>query len=67
MKASELQGNTVDQLTEKLAGFKREALNLRFQKVTGELENVSRIKVVRRSIARIKTLLRSKDSGGDNA
>lgn len=57
MKTSELRGKTVDQLKELLLNFKKESFNLRFQKSTGELENTSRIRQVRRSIARINTLL----------
>lgn len=57
MKLAELQGKTEDQLLELLPNLKREALNLRIQKATGELENTSRIRQVRRSVARIKTLL----------
>lgn len=57
MKTSELRGKTVDQLAALLLDFKKEAFNLRFQKVNGELEKTSRVKEVRRAIARIKTLL----------
>ncbi len=65
MKISELQGKTVDQLKELLLNFKKESFNLRFQKSTGELAKTSRIREVRRSVARIKTLLTatSKESG----
>ncbi len=57
MKISELRGKTVDQLTTQLLELKKESFNLRFQKVNGELEKTSRIRQVRRAIARIKTLL----------
>ncbi len=57
MKISELRGKTVDQLNDLLGELKRESLNLRFQKVTGELEKTSRIREVRRSAAQVKTLL----------
>jgi large subunit ribosomal protein L29 len=57
MKTTELRGKTADQLNELLGELKREALNLRFQKVTGELEKTSRIREVRRTVAKIKTLL----------
>ena len=57
MKISELRGKTVDQLTSLLLDLKKEAFNLRFQKISGELEKTSRVKEVRRAIARIKTLL----------
>ena len=58
MKISELRGKTIDQLTSALLDLKKEAFNLRFQKVSGELEKTSRIREVRRSIARVKTLLK---------
>lgn len=57
MKISELRGKTVDQLKEQLVNLKKEAFNLRFQKTTGELENTSRIRQVRRDVAKVNTLL----------
>lgn len=58
----EFQGKSQDELKTLLVDFKKEAFNLRFQKSTGELENSSRIRVVRRNIARIKTLLNTKQA-----
>ena len=52
----DLKLNTDDQLVEQLAELKREQFNLRFQAATNQLEKPSRIKEVRRTIARIKTL-----------
>ncbi len=60
MKQSELKEKNVDQLKEDLSSFKKEAYNLRFQKASGQLENTARVRVVRRSIARILTILSSK-------
>jgi len=60
MKQSELKDKSVDQLREDLSSFKKEAFNLRFQKASGQLENTARVRVVRRSIARILTILTSK-------
>lgn len=57
MKISELRSKTVDQLKELLVNLKKEAFNLRFQRTTGELENTSRVRQVRRDVARVKTLL----------
>lgn len=57
MKISELRGKTIDQLKTLLLELKKEAFNLRFQKVSGELEKTSRVREVRRSVARIKTLI----------
>ena len=56
MKQSELKPLTDDQLSEQLGNLKREAFNLRFQAATSQLEKPSRVKEVRRDIARIKTL-----------
>ena len=61
MKQSELKDKNVDQLREDLSSFKKEAFNLRFQKASGQLENTSRVRVVRKSIARILTILSSKE------
>ena len=58
MKAEELRGKTVDELRDQLLDLKKEAFNLRFQRVTGQLENTARVRQVRHDIARIKTTLR---------
>ena len=52
----DLQRLSTDQLQDELLGLKKEQFNLRFQRATGQLENTSRVRVVRRDIARIKTL-----------
>jgi large subunit ribosomal protein L29 len=56
MKPQEVRAMTPDQLTEQLASLKKEQFNLRFQRATGQLENTSRVRAVRREIARIKTV-----------
>lgn len=63
MKAAQLQEMTLDQLDDQLIKLKREQFNLRFQAASGQLENTSRIREVRRDIARIKTLLRARHAG----
>jgi large subunit ribosomal protein L29 len=55
-KATDLRAKTDDQLGDELGNLKREAFNLRFQAATSQLEKPSRVKEVRRDIARIKTL-----------
>jgi large subunit ribosomal protein L29 len=55
MKSQELRGMTPDQLDDQLGKLKKEQFNLRFQRATGQLENTSRVRAVRRDIARIKT------------
>ena len=52
----DLKTKTDDQLVEQLGELKREAFNLRFQSATNQLEKPSRVKEVRRTIARIKTI-----------
>ena len=47
---------SADQLQDELLSLKKEQFNLRFQRATGQLENTSRVRVVRKDIARIKTL-----------
>jgi large subunit ribosomal protein L29 len=54
-RSSDLQAMTADQLQDELLKLKKEQFNLRFQKATGQLENVARVREVRRDIARIKT------------
>lgn len=60
MNAEDIRAKTVDELNTELVQLKKEALNLRFQQTTGELANTARIRVVRRNIARIKTILTQK-------
>ena len=55
-KREDLSVTTDDQLSTKLGDLKREQFNLRFQAATGQLEKPGRIREVRRTIARIKTL-----------
>ena len=52
MKASDARAMTVDQLDDEVLKLKKEQFNLRFQRATGQLENTSRVRVVRRDIAR---------------
>ena len=60
MKAEDVRALSPDQLADELLKLKKEQFNLRFQKATGQLENTSRVRVVRRDIARIQTVLRDK-------
>jgi large subunit ribosomal protein L29 len=55
-KIADLTGKTDDQLSQELGELKREQFNLRFQAATNQLEKPSRVRVVRRTIAQIKTL-----------
>ena len=58
MKVNEIREMSADELNQKLASLKEELFNLRFQHATGQLENPTRIKDVKKSIARIKTIQR---------
>ncbi|MGM0689255.1 MAG: 50S ribosomal protein L29 [Bacillota bacterium] len=60
MKVAEVRELNEQELEEKVKELKEELFNLRFQEATGQLENVMRIKEVRRSIARVKTVLRER-------
>ena len=60
MKASELRDLSLDQLQDELIKLKKEQFNLRFQVATGQLENTARIRQVRRTIARLKTIEQQK-------
>jgi large subunit ribosomal protein L29 len=62
MKIDEIRGFTPDQLAEQLVSLKKEQFNLRFQKATGQVEKTHRVDEVRKSIARIKTVLRTKQA-----
>ncbi|MBB43350.1 MAG: 50S ribosomal protein L29 [Rhodospirillaceae bacterium] len=57
MKAADLRVQTEDQLKEQLVLLKKEALNLRFQQASGQLEGTARVREVKRDIARIRTVL----------
>jgi len=56
MKAQEIRHMTLDELDDQLAKLKKEQFNLRFQRASGQLENTARVRVVRRDIARVKTV-----------
>ena len=60
MKIDDVRQMTVDQLNDELLKLKKERFNLRFQRATGQLENTSRVREVRRDIARLKTVARQK-------
>ena len=55
-RLSDLKVMTPDQLDDEALKLKKEQFNLRFQRATGQLENTSRVRVVRRDIARAKTI-----------
>ena len=60
MNANELRDKTPDQLRDELVALKKEAFNLRFQQATGQMENTTRMRQVRRGVARVNKILNQK-------
>ena len=63
MKAADARAMTLDQLDDEVLKLKKEQFNLRFQRATGQLENTSRVRIIRRDIARMKTIAAQKRAG----
>ena len=63
MKAADFRDLSLDQLDDQLVKLKKEQFNLRFQAASGQLENTSRVRLVRRNIARVKTIAQQKRAG----
>ena len=63
VSASDLRTRTPDELNDQLEALGKETFNLRFQRASGQLENTSRFRQVRREIARIKTVLGARNRG----
>ena len=63
MKAADVRAMTLDQLDDEVLKLKKEQFNLRFQRATGQLENTARVRVIRRDIARMKTIAAQKRVG----
>jgi large subunit ribosomal protein L29 len=59
-RLSDFKAMSDDQLNDELLKLKKEQFNLRFQRATGQLENTSRVRVVRRDVARVKTVAAQK-------
>ena len=57
MKIDDVRALSKDQLGDQLAKLRKEQFNLRFQKATGQLEKTSRVRIVRRDIAKINTVM----------
>ena len=62
MKIDEVRDLSEDQLKDELVRLKKEQFNLRFQVANNQIENTARIREVRRSIARIKTVAKQKQN-----
>ncbi len=63
IKMDDVRAMTADEIEDKLLELKKEQFNLRFQKATGQLEGTSRVRIVRRDIARLKTVSSEKRAG----
>jgi len=63
MKAAELRNFSIEELKKKEQDLRKELFNLRFQLAKGELQNVKRIKAVKKDIARILTIITEKQRG----
>jgi large subunit ribosomal protein L29 len=63
MKAADARAMTLDQIDDEVLKLKKEQFNLRFQRATGQLENTSRVRIIRRDIARLKTIGALKRAG----
>jgi large subunit ribosomal protein L29 len=63
MKAADIRTMTIDQIDDEVLKLKKEQFNLRFQRATGQLENTTRMREVRRDIARLKTIAQHKRAG----
>ena len=67
MKAADVRAMSIDQIDDEVLKLKKEQFNLRFQRATGQLENTSRVRVIRRDIARLKTVAVLKRTGAPEA
>lgn len=67
MKTAELKGKNANELEVLLGNYKKELFNLRFQRTNGTLSNTSRVSIVKKTVARIKTLMNimSSSKNGD--
>lgn len=66
MKANEIRELTTAEIEQNVKSLKEELFNLRFQLATGQLENTARISEVRKSIARMKTVIRHREVSVNN-
>jgi large subunit ribosomal protein L29 len=63
MKTADVRAMSLDQMDDEVLKLKKEGFNLRFQRATGQLENTARVRIVRRDIARLKTIAAQKRAG----
>jgi large subunit ribosomal protein L29 len=63
MKTADVRAMSLDQMDDEVLKLKKEGFNLRFQRATGQLENTARVRIVRRDLARLKTIAAQKRAG----
>ena len=64
MKANDIRKLSTEEINKKIAESKEELFNLRMKQATGSLENASRIRELRKTVARLKTILREREIEG---
>jgi large subunit ribosomal protein L29 len=64
-KVADVRAKSDDQLADQTLQLRREQLNLRFQKASGQLQNTARVRAVRRELAKIKTVQQQRRSAAD--
>jgi large subunit ribosomal protein L29 len=67
MKAKELDALSANEISSKLADAREELMKLRFQQVTGQLNDTSRLRIVRRDVARMETIMSQKTAKQEGA
>ncbi len=67
LDAKDLRDKTPDELRDQLESLKKEQFNLRFQQATSQLENTARMRLVRRDVARVKTVMNEKAAAAAGA
>ena len=67
MKAQDVRQMTEDQIGDEIVRLKKEQFNLRFQKASGQLSNTARVRVVKRDIARLQTVIQAEKAKASKA
>jgi large subunit ribosomal protein L29 len=65
MKPAEIRELSIEEIKSKLADTQHELMNLRFQQVLGQLNDTSRLRFVRRDVARLETILNEREKSGE--
>ena len=65
MDVAKIREQSIEELTDEASALTQQLFKLRFQKATGQLENVTRIRQIRKDLARVKTIIREKEIAGE--